>query len=874
MTNIPRGSRFSGKQWMVVGNLLVLLLVLLSSNAWARPRHVHLSWESDPTQSVTVAWRTDSVEPSVVEYGVDRSYGLTASGSPGEVHEVELLGLSPSTLYHYRCGHPRSWSEDLNFTTAPSGSADRFSFAVVGDDRSGYQVRRSISLAILESQASFVLHTGDLVSTGREQSQWDSWFEDHRELLSHKVLMPAIGNHDENAPEYFEQFALPGNEQWYSFDYGNAHFVALTTEYQLTGSQLDWLKEDLASTNATWKFVYFHRPMYSSGYHGSDLGVRRAWENVLNRHHVDVVFCGHNHMYERTLPVRDGKVVDADLGTIHLTTAGGGAGLHSVTSPRPSWSQVALSEHHYALLDVKGGMLHCQAQLPSGTVFDEFELNKKPFPDLEAVSLSTDPSYPRPGGKCTISTQVRNNGQLKSKNFTVMFLLDGTPRSEVPLKGLEPGQETSIGLEWTPAREGAVDIEVIVDDPNQVDEGLKENNNRISIQTIVSRPRPDLAVTQLGCEGMPVQPGERTTLRAALTNHGNDPSGPFKVDLALKGAGLEHTAVVQGLEPGEVKEVQMNWTAQRGDWRLKLAADSANEVDELREENNEREETIHCRELAKVGPVYIPRGLPDRGSTVIYYNASEGTIGIESNHCFLVWGINGWQKPPKDLAGPGTLALSRFFVDEMKRVNEDLWFAPLNSSPEVGWMDIKFSDHALFPQTLDDNAGTSWQIPGYPWAENRLNEFLLAIEDAEMIGIDVSLFKDLAQSAEQCLLEGDYVGLNRTIGNATRKIREKESTVLLDKAATQYEKALEEGIDIGRARIYLEAGDRQLKKGHYSECKRLSQQVLEMIADARAEINETPLTTVTLTIALLFYISRHLKTVPSGIRKPREINDM
>ena len=832
----------------------MLLLFLACPGVWAEPRHIHLSWESDPSRSVTVTWRTESVEPSVVEYGPDESYGLSASGIPGELHHVELSGLSPSTLYHYRCGHTGSWSHDLNFTTGPSDPSEGFVFAVVGDDRSGYDVRRSISLAILDAGASFVLHTGDLVSTGGELSQWERWFESHRELLSHTVMMPAIGNHEENAPEYFEQFALPGNEQWYSFDYGNVHFVALTTEYQLTGSQLDWLEDDLASTNATWKFVYFHRPMYSSGSaHGSDLGVRRAWESVLNRYHVDLAFCGHNHIYERTLPVRGGQVVDADGGIIHITAAGGGAGLHSVASPRDSWSAVALSEHHYLLFAVKGGMLDFQARLPGGMVFDDFELRKEPLPDLRPLSISTGSPYPGPGERCTISMSVRNDGQLRAENSTMIFLVDGGVRAEVPLGALDPGQETTVESAWVPVEEGAASIEVIVDGSDEVDEGLREDNNRISMQAIVSRPKPDLVVSGLACEGVPAEPGERTKLLGTVTNAGNDASGAFAVNLVLEGADLEHVAQVEGLEPGESAEVEVSWTAQAGDWRLSMAADSSNDVDEIREGNNWGEYLVRCREWAKLGPAYIPRGLSEPGPTVVYYNSSEGDIGVESEECFVIWGINGWERPPEELSGPGTLKLSRFSVERMDRVNQDLWVAALPRAPEIGWVDLRFSDHALFPGRLDENEGSGWQIPGRPWAVERLDELLLAIGDAEAVGIDVSPFTDIARSAEQCLLDGDYVGLDVMIGNATLQVRKLESTVLLERATQQYQEALREGLDVDRAGIYLEAGASQLEKGQYAECKRLSEQVLKMVDDARAAIGEVPLALAALILPILIY---------------------
>ncbi|RLC63774.1 MAG: hypothetical protein DRI01_04615 [Chloroflexi bacterium] len=116
------------------------------------------------------------------------------------------------------------------------------------------------------------------------------------------TLFPALGNHELNHANYFDLFYLPGNERWYSFDYGNAHFTCLQidgfADYSIGSEQYNWLEQDLASTNQTWKFVFFHFPPYSSASHGSDLNVRAALQPLFEEHDVDIVFTGHDHSYE------------------------------------------------------------------------------------------------------------------------------------------------------------------------------------------------------------------------------------------------------------------------------------------------------------------------------------------------------------------------------------------------------------------------------------------------------------------------------------------------------------------------------------------------------------------------------------------------
>ncbi len=117
-------------------------------------------------------------------------------------------------------------------------------------------------------------------------------------------------------------FALPGDERWYSYDWGRIHFVALDTEASYS-RQAAWLDADLAATTLPWKVVYFHRPPYSSGQHGSDTSLRNALEPIFEKHGVQLVLAGHDHDYERMLPQPRIQ---------YVVTGGGGIGTRPVGS--------------------------------------------------------------------------------------------------------------------------------------------------------------------------------------------------------------------------------------------------------------------------------------------------------------------------------------------------------------------------------------------------------------------------------------------------------------------------------------------------------------------------------------------------------------
>ncbi len=223
--------------------------------------------------------------------------------------------------------------------------------------------------SILTLAPDFYLHTGDFVDDGRVADQWTTFFTVERDLMRQSPLFGALGNHERDSEHYFSAFHLPGNERWYSFNYGNIHFVVLQVDgyadYGPGSEQLTWLEDDLAHTSQTWKVVCFHIPPYSSGPHGSDLDVRAALEPLFTQYGVDLVFNGHDHAYERSIANN----------VVYIVTRGGGAPLYEAENPN-SASVYFTSTYHSVLVSVDGQSLTVAGVRPDGTRFDEFTLSK------------------------------------------------------------------------------------------------------------------------------------------------------------------------------------------------------------------------------------------------------------------------------------------------------------------------------------------------------------------------------------------------------------------------------------------------------------------------------------------------------------------
>jgi hypothetical protein len=93
-----------------------------------------------------------------------------------------------------------------------------------------------------------------------------------------------------------------GGERYYTFARQRVRFFVLDSNL-MEPAQVAWLDNALAQATEPWRVVYFHHPLYSDGArHGSDVQLRVVLEPILVRHAVNVVFSGHEHFYQRTVP--------------------------------------------------------------------------------------------------------------------------------------------------------------------------------------------------------------------------------------------------------------------------------------------------------------------------------------------------------------------------------------------------------------------------------------------------------------------------------------------------------------------------------------------------------------------------------------------
>lgn len=311
--------------------------------------------------SIVIMWESKSPTTSKIRYRLQGSSSWTelSDASLVEIHEMTITGLMLWKTYDYQVSKDGSWywTPVKTFRTAPSAD-NPFRIVVYGDSRTNIEEHEAVVDAIITHNPDIVLHTGDLVGEGRNYTHWEpQFFSPAEEMIVDTPLFPIIGNHEyygSGPMHYYDLFSLPGNEQWYALTYGSVRIIGLDTNDDENGicrflpgsDQRNWLIDELKSPEykaATWKFVFFHHPPYTSGTgHGPDMNVQEYLVPLFEYYGVDMVFNGHVHNYERSLM----------NGIYYIVSGGGGADLSGfIPNPHPE-SQVRKMLHHHITLDI------------------------------------------------------------------------------------------------------------------------------------------------------------------------------------------------------------------------------------------------------------------------------------------------------------------------------------------------------------------------------------------------------------------------------------------------------------------------------------------------------------------------------------------
>ena len=355
-------------------------------------------------------------------------------------HKVYVNTLEAGTSYTYRVGDKSKnlWSEPCTVTTDDGNNA--FSFISITDVQASSDENFAHAALTLKGalevapEADFIANFGDFVNDNTNE-EWDWYFKNFAFAHDSYTLVPAAGNHDGSITDKFNTnvfqniFALDESDNqsvegvYYSFDYGNAHIAVLNSNdmYPMTQAQRNWLINDMKASDATWKFIFMHRALYSAGKNinkPDTVIMRNVLLPIIDELDIDMVYAGHDHMYLRTTQVYNDAAVE---GTEYVTEMYKGEEITFAVNPE--------------------GTVHA---LPSTAGTKRYSVNEdamSPILDVADVALSTSD-----WGGCFAVTEI-DGGRLVYKAYIVD---DETQEIELidtyAIKKDEGGQKTDSDL--------------------------------------------------------------------------------------------------------------------------------------------------------------------------------------------------------------------------------------------------------------------------------------------------------------------------------------------------------------------------------------------------------------------------------------------
>jgi 3',5'-cyclic AMP phosphodiesterase CpdA len=387
--------------------------LLKASPQEGNPERIILNLTSTPAVSQAVTWRTreplarprgqitlavakpDLHKDSRTVKAVTESVHVSREETVYH-HSVVFQDLKPNTLYAYRVGDTKNWSEWFHFRTADEG-AGSFQFVYFGDPQNGIKslCSRTFRTAFQKApDARFWLITGDIVSHGSNDEEWSEFFYALGWISGMTPIVPLPGNHGYRRVEvngekeyrithlWRPQFTLPENgpdgleETAYFIDYQDARFVMLNGN-EKRAEQAEWLDNVLAENSRSWIIVSIHQPFYSTGEDRDNPHLRKLFVPVFDKYSVDLVLQGHDHNYGRTGKLRDSQLVgDDEKGTVYVVSVSG----PKVYTMNPRYEEMMVKmgtgRQLFQIITIEGNRLTYESVTATGERYDYFELEK------------------------------------------------------------------------------------------------------------------------------------------------------------------------------------------------------------------------------------------------------------------------------------------------------------------------------------------------------------------------------------------------------------------------------------------------------------------------------------------------------------------
>ncbi|HEX4682876.1 MAG TPA: metallophosphoesterase [Gemmatimonadaceae bacterium] len=267
------------------------------------------------------------------------------------------------------------WSVTAQDLTLPT-AANSLKFAAMGDTGSGDTEQFDVANQMARFRAKFpfdmVIMLGDNIYGGQGASDLAKKFaQPYKALLDEGVKFYAsLGNHDDPANRQYPLWNM-GGQLYYTYAVKNVRFFALDSN-KVDQKELAWLSNALKTATEDWKICYFHHPLYSDGgTHGSAVDIRVVFEPLFVTYGVNVVFAGHDHIYERVTPQKG----------IYYFVEGASGQLRKGDAKRSPMNAKSFdTDMSFMLVEIAGDQLSFQTISRTGTTVDSGIIQRQARP--------------------------------------------------------------------------------------------------------------------------------------------------------------------------------------------------------------------------------------------------------------------------------------------------------------------------------------------------------------------------------------------------------------------------------------------------------------------------------------------------------------
>lgn len=345
--------------------ILILSLILLQFNLYAKTDKYRLTLRDNPSHSVVIGWNQVSGDNPVVHYdtvdhgGSWESYAFKTKPNREVVFAemenkfVRLSALTPNTAYYFVIKDSEGISERFWFKTAPVGPDARYSFIAGGDSRNNPVPRRSANLLVSKLNAHAVFFGGDMTSRGTPE-QWKEWLDDWQLTIAEDGRMTPVvaarGNHEKSNEMIHKLFDVPSEAIYYGITIGDDLIRAyvLNTDISISGEQSIWLRDDLKQhKKMRWKIAQYHKPIrphVASKPEKNDQYME--WAKLFYDERVRLVVECDAHTVKTTWPLKpstkkgseEGFIRENRKGTVYVGEGCWGAPLRPSNDPK-SWTR-------------------------------------------------------------------------------------------------------------------------------------------------------------------------------------------------------------------------------------------------------------------------------------------------------------------------------------------------------------------------------------------------------------------------------------------------------------------------------------------------------------------------------------------------------